>query len=296
MLNKQPLAGNFATFVKTPDSVGATPGRTAVLDALKTTGAVVFRGYFAKLEEFIEFSDRFTAAYVPYVGGANNGRATVGGNASVYTVTEPSMKMPIPLHGEMYYTHTRPDLVWFYCINPPVANGETTLCDGTEILAHLSPATRRAFEERDILYRRNFSKSVWQNSYQTDDLAELEGFCRDNRLGLAVHDDGGISTTYRASAIARCPGGNAFINSILTFAAQEYIAGSSESQVRWSDGQEMDRAMLLEVKSVSDGLTTAHGWQPGDLIMVDNTRVMHGRRTFNDDQRNIVVRLGMLAS
>jgi hypothetical protein len=28
-------------------------------------------------------------------------------------------------------------------------------------------------------------------------------------------------------------------------------------------------------------------------MLLDNTRVMHGRRVFNDDQRNIVVRLGM---
>ena len=94
----------------------------------------------------------------------------------------------------------------------------------------------------------------------------------------------------------RSANGDWFINSILTFAAQEYIGGSTESQVRWCDGREIDRAILLEVKNVSDRLTLAHAWQPGDLIMVDNTRVMHGRRSFNDDQRNIVVRLGMRAA
>jgi alpha-ketoglutarate-dependent taurine dioxygenase len=296
MIIKELRTGNYAIFVKDRGTDCAEPERAAVVDALKTAGAVIFRGYFAGLDEFIAFSDRFTASYVPYVGGANNGRQTVGGNGSVYTVTEPSMKMPIPLHGEMYYSHTRPDLVWFYCINPAAANGETTLCDGGEILAQLSPATRRQFEENDILYRRNFSKSVWQSSYQTDDVAELEAFCRANNLELTVHADGGISTAYRASAIVRSPNGDGFINSILTFAAQEYIAGSTESQVRWSDGREIDRAILLEVKNVSDRLTLAHAWQPGDLIMVDNTRVMHGRRSFNDDQRNIVVRLGMLAA
>lgn len=296
MLNQDLRASGYACFIKGNGLGAALPDRATVLDALKTRGAVIFRGYFEGMEAFIEFSDRFTAAYVPYVGGANNGRATVGGSASVYTVTEPSMKMPIPLHGEMYYTRTRPELLWFYCVAPAVANGETTLCDGRAILSHLSPDTRRDFKERDILYRRNFSKSVWEAVYQTDKVSDVEAFCRANNLELALRDDGGISTTYRSSATVRSAEADAFVNSILTFAAQEYIGGSEESQVRWSDGEEIDRAKLLEVKAVSDGLTTAHPWQRGDLIMVDNTRVMHGRRAFQDDQRNIVVRLGMLAA
>lgn len=301
MFAPAPNNSEFALFAKGSPSGGNVsgakmPNRRTVLEALKATGAVIYRGYFEALEEFITFSDVFTGTYVPYVGGANNGRATVGGSNSVYTVTEPSMKMPIPLHGEMCYSDLRPELIWFYCISPATSKGETTLCDGREILAHLSPDTRRDFEERDVIYRRNFSPSVWQSVYQTDKVADVEAFCRKNHLDLVVHADGAISTTYRASSIIRSPDGDAFVNSILTFAAQEYLGGSKESQVRWSNNEEIDRATLMEVKTVSDHLTTAHAWQPGDAIMVDNTRVMHGRRSFNDDQRNIVVRLGMRAA
>ena len=274
----------------------ALPGRRTVIDALQQTGAVIFRGYLQTVDEFIDFSEQFIRTFVPYVGGANNGRAAVAGLTSVYTVTEPSMKTPLPLHGEMYYTAVPPELCWFYCITPAASDGETTLCDGRKLLSRLSARTRREFEEREVIYRRNFSRNVWRTVYQTDDIADVEAFCRANHFELVVHADGGISTTYRTSAIVRSPDGDAFINSVLNFAAQEYLAGSNESQVRWSSNEEIDRATLMEVKSVSDSLTLAHAWRPGDAVMVDNRRVMHGRRVFHDDQRNIVVRLGMLAA
>jgi alpha-ketoglutarate-dependent taurine dioxygenase len=289
-------ASEFALFDKNRVAGADLPARPALLKALNKTGAVICRGYLESMEDFIEFSDRFTRNFVPYVGGANNGRALVRANSSVYTVTEPSMKTPLPLHSEMYYTPNPPDLVWFYCITPAAANGETTLCDGRKILAELSPATRREFEDREVIYRRNFAPSVWRHVYQTDKIDDVEAFCQANQLALTVHADGGISTVYRDSAIVRSPDGDAFVNSVLNFAAHEYLAGSSESQVRWSNNEEIGRAILMEVKTVSDRLTVAHAWQPGEVIVIDNARVMHGRRAFNDDQRNIVVRLGMMAA
>jgi alpha-ketoglutarate-dependent taurine dioxygenase len=176
-----------------------------------------------------------------------------------------------------------------------VSKGETTLCDGREILSYLSPETRRSFEERDVIYRRNYSREAWESVYQTDRISDVEAFCQANHLDLTVHPDGAISTIYRSSPVVRSPDGNAFVNSIMTFAAQEYLTGSKESQVRWSNNEEIDWTTLMEVKTVSDQLTTAHTWHAGDTILVDNTRVMHGRRSFNDDRRNILVRLGMLA-
>ena len=283
----------YPSYSKQDAIVATSSGRDEIMDELNAKGAVIFEEFISSLDHFIEFSDRFTKAYVPYVGGANNGRATVG--KSVYTVTEPSMKMPIPLHGEMYYSNMRPDLLWFYCVTPPVANGETTLCDGRAIYENLTPAIRQAFEAQDVVYIRNFSEKVWQNVYQTDKISDVKDFCKANKQSLTVHPDGSITTRFQASAIVTAPGGKAFINSVMTFAAQEYIGGSKESQIRWADGSELDMAMIWEVKAIADGLTVAHPWKAGDLIMVDNTRVMHGRRAFKDDQRNIVVRLGMRA-
>src|SRR5829696_8230355 len=199
----------------------------------------------------------------------------------------------MPLHRELHHTHVVPELLWFYCITPPVSQGETTFGDGRKILAELPASSRRAFEEREILYRRNYAPAVWQYVYHTDKISDVEAFCRANHIDLVVHPDGAISTSYRTSAIFRTPDGDSFINNILTFAAMEYIRGSSESQVRWANNEEIERATLLEVNAVAERVTTAHVWQPGDAMMLDNTRVMHGRRGFNDDQRNIVIRLGM---
>jgi alpha-ketoglutarate-dependent taurine dioxygenase len=41
-------------------------------------------------------------------------------------------------------------------------------------------------------------------------------------------------------------------------------------------------------------LTGEISWQPGDLVMIDNSRFLHGRRAFNDDRRRIFALLSYL--
>jgi alpha-ketoglutarate-dependent taurine dioxygenase len=48
---------------------------------------------------------------------------------------------------------------------------------------------------------------------------------------------------------------------------------------------------MSELNAIAEKITAEINWQKGDILMVDNTRIMHGRRAFVDDKRNIYIRL-----
>jgi hypothetical protein len=56
----------------------------------------------------------------------------------------------------------------------------------------------------------------------------------------------------------------------------------------FEDGSIIPDALVHSVKTVSDGLTVAIAWQRGDLLMLDNTRFMHGRTAVVDPGERLI--------
>ena len=53
-------------------------------------------------------------------------------------------------------------------------------------------------------------------------------------------------------------------------------------------GGEIPAALLQQILDASAELTIALAWQPGDVVMIDNTRWLHGRHAFRDPQRRVL--------
>ncbi len=51
-----------------------------------------------------------------YTGGGSN-RRIINDDTTILTVND--FKDEIKLHGEMYYINKPPQMVWFFCANPP---------------------------------------------------------------------------------------------------------------------------------------------------------------------------------
>ncbi|MEO8890080.1 MAG: TauD/TfdA family dioxygenase, partial [Coleofasciculaceae cyanobacterium] len=50
-------------------------------------------------------------------------------------------------------------------------------------------------------------------------------------------------------------------------------------------------SVIDEIQTITEQLIQLVAWQKSDVLMIDNTRLMHGRRAFADNQRDIYVRL-----
>ncbi|MGH8641093.1 MAG: TauD/TfdA family dioxygenase, partial [Burkholderiales bacterium] len=197
------------------------------------------------------------------------------------------------LHADRSYTKSQPPVMWFYCVKPAVDEGETLVADGVRVCEGLSKGTRKLFKDKRIKYIRRYKDGEWQLWAQTDKLQDVERYCRDNSLKYSFNSDKSVSTEYLCNAVVqpRWTDRDAFVNSILLVLWQEEDLKRDMSLVRMEDGSKIPQEAIDEVREVSGRLTREVKWNPGDIVMIDNTRMMHGRRAFNDPKREIYVRM-----
>lgn len=285
-----------------PDHVGAL---------LRHYGVLRFRGFTHETDGFVAFSDRLTEDFSNYRGGglrfAMLDREAVGGHSTVLTTTGHTQSFGIPLHGEMYYMKYPPQLLWFYAEVPPKEGGQTTLCDGATLFKALKPETQAWFAENNIKYVRNLVEGDWQATFMTDDLDEARAFAAESDLTMS-HDPetGTVRAEFECSALRRHGADTLFINNALFIYlgemafksgwAAKNLPGLRSAEcpmvVRAADGSEIPPAVMDDVRKTSDRLTRKIPWQQGDIVLIDNHRVLHGRAETDGGKRSILVRLG----
>lgn len=274
-------------------------------------GALVFRNFAVETEDFTEFTSRLCRDFSTYQGGGFRwgafDRQKINNDETLLTVTGSTQSFGIPLHGEMYYMSRRPSLLWFYCERPPESAGETTLCDGAELYRRLPPAAREYFAAHRLKYVRHLLDGEWQVAFQTREPEDLRRWCAENGTVLSEHGDGSVTVEYTSSALRPAPGGagQVFINNLLVIhSAEQAIRAGLAAKVlnlprnacplvvRLEDGSEVPAALVEEVERAADAISFKHAWRKRDVLLVDNTRILHGRKKCPDPGRNIYVRMG----
>jgi hypothetical protein len=187
----------------------------------------------------------------------------------------------------MYYQQNIPLMLWFFCANPALEDGETTVCDGREFFDKISSSTKELFSQKKLKFAVRMSKDDWHKKYKTDDLEVLDEMCKKNNTHLKVHEDQSIQLEYITPAIipSRCGNYQVFINSLLP------TMQLSPNVLTFDDNSKIPDDVVSELNEIAEIITTEIYWQKGDILMIDNTRIMHGRRAFTDDKRDIYIRL-----
>lgn len=261
----------------------------SIVDRFRQKQVLLFRGFGTGIEEFSKFTEQLGKDFLGYGGGAYD-RKQVGDSPTLLSVSGNVSRFVLtPMHGEMHYKRIKPDILWFYCDVPPRRRGWTTVCDGAAIFHSLRPATREMFSQRKIRYVRTYDTARWQKIFKTRDLDAVQRFCDENGLELERRADGTIVTSYRCSALVSDPltGETRMVCNILPVAL-----GPGHSQVLFDDGSRLPWHVLLELFWQTQRQAVQIRWQAGDVLMVDNQRMMHGRTTIWSQERNILIRMG----
>ncbi|MGK7875894.1 MAG: TauD/TfdA family dioxygenase [Xenococcaceae cyanobacterium] len=292
-ITKTPISENFGlTFLGSKDADIFALSRDQVIDCFKSSGCLLFRGFELDAEKFKNFTNLFSTSYMSYLGGAIL-REAINGDKTVLAVTGSKHRFAVPLHGEMYYMKHRPTLIWFYCDTPALSQGETTLCDGSQFYEEMSQTSQELFNTKRLKYIRSYPNGLWQKIYHTDDINIVENVCKKNMITIKVNpEDMSIRTESIRPAIFQSKYGGKkkfFINNILPLLAG--IMGETKSFIRFEDDSEIPVHIQHELKAIAEKLTISISWQQGDILMIDNTRILHGRKAYFDNQRNIYVRL-----
>jgi alpha-ketoglutarate-dependent taurine dioxygenase len=276
-----------------------------VIRLYRATGAILFRGFQASLEEFEQFTSRFTEDLYTNRGAAFSfgpfARSTVNGNPTVLTATGNRQDFPLPLHGEFYYFRYPPRMIWFYCACPAPTGGETTIGDGAAIMSSFRPETADLFRRRRITYARMLDDGEWQTAFQTEDREAVEAICGENEARAKWGSDGSLSTEYQCFAYIRDEQGReVFINDLLPVTLGEIAVRKGQVpemkkpplMLRWEDGSPLAEEVIEEVAAAASRCEVPVAAKAGDVLMLDNQRILHGRRYSPPGNRKVLVRMG----
>ncbi|MEH1846043.1 MAG: TauD/TfdA family dioxygenase [Nostoc sp.] len=281
----QPISDGIGQEIINLDNVSILElDKEKIISLFKHYGILLFRGFDVETDIFKEFTNLLSTDFINYAGGAFS-RRVINGDETLLSVND--FKSEIKLHGEMYYQQNIPLMLWFFCANPPLEDGETTVCDGRQFFNEISSSTKELFSKKKLKFAVQISKEDWQKKYQTNNLNTLEEMCQKNNTHLTVNDDQSIMLKYISSAIipSRCGKYQVFINSLLP------TKQLSSKILKFEDDSEIPEEVVSELNEIAEKITTEISWQKGDILMIDNTRILHGRRAFADDQRDIYIRL-----
>jgi Taurine catabolism dioxygenase TauD, TfdA family len=246
-----------------------------IIAQLRNT-AVLVRGYPPSVETFTTFAKKFCTVSVfnespnrLVLDGANNIQ-------SVNLGTE-----PFPLHPELSREPWKPDLCFFHCIAAPKSGGETTYCDGVDLVRRLSPKVRAALENRSLLYVQPAPPAIlkyWLGTEEPDD-ANLAIPPVNCPYRFRRFDNGTVRYfSYPALHRTLLSDDLAFGNFLLF--ARHYL-GLDQIPL-FDDGSIVPDWIVEAIKEAADPITFAVPWQPGDILILDNSRFMHGRNAITE--------------
>ncbi len=277
--------------------------RDSLAQVLSTVGGVLFRGFtVATPIDFKRFAASFGAPLASYEFGSTPRSKVFAG---VYSSTEYPAHQFIPLHNEQAYTRPWPSRIWFHCIKASETGGETPIADSRLIYQRMPAEIRELFASRELLYVRNYSGALdlpWEKVFNTQDRAQVERYCQDNDIEWEWKADGDLRTRQRCAAVQQHPDTGEWVwfnqahlfhvSAIEPSVRASLLAAVGEENlprhVYFGDGSPIADDMLDTVREVYRETAISFPWQPGDILMLDNRLVAHGRNPFTGDRKVIV--------
>lgn len=277
--------------------------RRLLADHLLRFGAVLLRGFGVDATDSV---GRLLAAIggnpMPY-SERSTPRREVASN--IYTSTEYPADQWILPHNENSYAHMWPQRIAFHCVTAASQGGATTVADCRRVLGSIDAAVRRQFAERRVLYVRNFGGGLglpWQEVFRTESRSAVEQFCRSAGYEFEWWSADRLRTRRIAPAMVLHPAtgellwfNHAVLFNVAVLAPEvrdALLADCGEealpNNTYFEDGAAIPPELIEQVKRAYDSHTVPVAWQPGDLLLLDNMLMAHGRAPFAGPRRILV--------
>ncbi|MGZ4030559.1 MAG: TauD/TfdA family dioxygenase [Tumebacillaceae bacterium] len=277
-----------------------------VEEKLLDYGGVLFRGFAIRSQEdFQRFVEAGCKAPMNYKEGATP-RTKL--SDKVYTSTEFPPDQHIALHNELSYVTTWPQKIWFSCMVAPEVGGETPIADVRRVYAEIDPTVRETFEEKGWMLVRNYGTGFglpWQDVFHTDDKEGVVEYCHSHEMTCEWLDDDHLRTKQVRPAVTKHPdtGEMLWFNHIafwhessLDPQVRELMIGDFGNEglpynTFYGDGTPISYEVAVELRRAYDTHTIKFPWEKGDILVLDNMLVAHGRSPYQGS-RKVVVAMG----
>jgi alpha-ketoglutarate-dependent taurine dioxygenase len=294
--------------------------RKAIEDRIYKHGGILLRG-FSNLKQASDFQrvlDVLCPYLLDYVGGSAPRKAVRG---RIMTTSELPGNCSVPLHQEMAYTNNGPDRVAFFCEIPAPTGGETTIGDMRKVTQRIDPALIQRFKDhKGMRIRRNLAPPdkvagrpgiprAWTVAFGTDDRRKVDEIVKHSGWENKWLDDGSMELWQEIRpALCTHPrtGERVWYNQLHRFTPigllkraeqdghEEMVQGLKAAmaeaphlldQTFYGDGTPVADEDVVQIFDILTEETIPLQWQRGDVIILDNILVSHGRTRYSGDRK-----------
>ena len=293
--------------------------RTSLEIEFQSTGGILLRGF--KAIEGAEAFEAIIAAFSSQVAtdeGSTSPRTTVLNQ--VYTSTDTPAYVPIELHQERSFHWQFPDKIAFFCDVAPNKGGETPIADMRAVFKALPPELIERFQAKGVRLRRrlpnvnitgNKAVRTWQETFGTNSRSEVESLAAKlnwelnwSRFYLEVDN-----CVRPPSITHQVTGEQVWFNQVhvlhksnLSYWANHYkslklkciaaLAPVIEQfyyyHHTYGDNSEIALTDLEQIRQTVASQKITFPWQKGDVLLLDNILMAHGRNRFEGARRILV--------
>jgi Taurine catabolism dioxygenase TauD, TfdA family len=269
-------------------------------------GGILFRNFEVRSQsDFEQFLQSISLNLMHYMEGATP-RTQLGDR--VYTSTEYPSDQSIALHNELTYVTCWPMKICFFCISPATKGGETPLADVRKVYKRIDQRILERFRERGWMLVRNYHGELglpWQKAFQCNDKASVERYClgadiqfewkpedclvtRQVRPALAKHAKTGEDVWFNHISFWNILNLDSKMRKSMTMLYRE---ADLPYNTYYGDGCPIEPWVIENIREAYDQETVSFPWRAGDILLLDNMFVAHGRTSFTGP-RNILAALG----
>ncbi|NET13338.1 MAG: amino acid adenylation domain-containing protein, partial [Okeania sp. SIO1H6] len=274
---------------------------------LRQHGAILLKDF--NINSASKF-EKVAGAITPSLFGEYGDLPREGVSKKVYGSTPYPEDKAILFHNESSHLHRWPQKIFFLCLKAAESGGETPIVDCRKVYQMLNPQLREKLEEKQLMYVRNYIEDLdvsWQDFFHTNNKSEVESYCKNARIEFEWLNKNGLKTAKIRPAITTHPktGEKIFFNQIqlhhisyLDAAVRQSLLSEFGEErlprnVYYGDGSPIEDSVIEEIGAIYEQAAISFPWQPGNMIMLDNMLIAHGRNPYVGE-RKIVVAMGEL--
>jgi hypothetical protein len=278
--------------------------RAAISKGLKEIGAVLIQGLALQDPDHFE---KFIAAYglpvFPYRESLSNA-VRVNYSKRVFTANEAPSQVEIYLHHEMAQTPVSPSVLFFCCISAAEQGGATPLCRSDQLfeafkLSHpkwteqlVSKGLRYVTRMPAVSDRLSGQGRSWYSTLNVNDKNEAEEKLADMGYEYTWQNNDGLETLSPRlpGIVGLTNGGQSFYHQLIAaYRGWPGVRENPVSGVMFGDKTEIPGDLLESLSTMAEDYTTDLNWADGEIAILNNKMIMHGRRPYSGNRKRQVL-------
>lgn len=275
--------------------------RSLLENELLKYGGILLRNFnINSVSEFNRMIQILSPELLDYVYRSTP-RTKLGGR--IYTATEYPADRVIQLHNENAYSRSWPKKIFFFSVIVAPEGGETPIVDSRKVYKKIDSHIKAKFEQHGVMYTRNYSKGIdlsWQEVFQTEERAEVERYCKENDIKFEWKTGLSELTTKQicqASIVHPVSGESVWFNQAHLFHISSLDEESRLSLIKelgeeniprnasYGNGEPLEVEVLEHIREVYNFEKIKFTWHKGDVMILDNVLMAHGRETFKGERK-----------